>query len=198
MVVLDVNIMIERYALFIQKLYWFAYLQLLWLLFTTCGLIIFGIFPATYALFSVWKMQNNVSTGEVFRSFRNEYFSSFIPLNKAGLIWQAMLVIISSNLLIVDREYSLVKLAVLGMLGLITLSIIHFFQYADLERQAILQIKRSFSLLFLHPRENVIYMMIFIGMIVTIRFLPGLSFFFGISFPVYLTVKLGKVKSSIV
>lgn len=69
----------------------FAFLQLLWIVFTILGLGIFGIFPSTAAMFSVvrkWVM--GVEDAPVFKTFWQTYKTEFIRVNGLGLIFVAM------------------------------------------------------------------------------------------------------------
>lgn len=191
MVVWQLNPVQTKYVYVLQKIYWFAYLQILWILFTIGGLIFFGLFPATHALFSVLKESEELASGKAFRRFRNAFTSSFMKMNKAAMIWQPMVILIGLNLIIISSDYLFLKWMVIGMLGLILLSIIHFFQNFKQEIPIVLQIKNAFFLVFLHPKENVGYMVIFVLLLLSITFLPGFTFFFGMSIAVYFAVKLG-------
>jgi uncharacterized membrane protein YesL len=69
----------------------FAFLQLLWIVFTIMGLGIFGIFPSTAAMFSVvrkWVM--GVEDAPVFKTFWQTYKTEFVKVNGLGLIFVAI------------------------------------------------------------------------------------------------------------
>lgn len=193
MAVRQLEMMLSKYAMVLQKLYWFAYLQLLWMLFTLCGLIIFGLFPATYALLTVVRESEELSSREAFRKFKNTFVSSFKPINKIGLLWQVMVLLLASNLLILPVEYVVVRVAVVVVLGLTILGVIHFYQYYEMDKASIFQIKRAFSFVFLQPRKNVGYMLIFALLLIAIRFFPGISFFYAVSSCAYFVAKIGNV-----
>ena len=65
----------------------FAYVNLLWLLFSCVGLLVFGIMPSTAALFAVvrkWIMgQHDIP---VFKMFWETYKKCFIKINIIGII----------------------------------------------------------------------------------------------------------------
>jgi uncharacterized membrane protein YesL len=82
------------------------------------------------------------------------------------------------------------------MLGLIFLSMIHFFQYFELDKPILFQIKRAFSFTIILPRNNVGYMFIFVLLLLAIAFIPGITFFFGISVAVFFIVKIGGSRDS--
>ena len=63
------------------------YVNLLWILFSVLGLIIFGIMPSTTALYTiVLKWFQGKTNIEVFNTFKKEYKSKFIRSNIMGLI----------------------------------------------------------------------------------------------------------------
>lgn len=192
MVVRQLDLMLSKYALALQKIYWFAYLQMLWLLFTLCGLIVFGIFPATYALLTMFKDAEELSAREAFHKYKTIFVSSFKTINKAGMIWQSMLFLVATNLLIIPNVGILVQATVIGVLGLTILGIIHFFHYFEMDKSSLFQIKRAFSFVFLQPRENVGYMLILVLLLLATQFIPGITFFYGISTCAYFVAKIGK------
>lgn len=66
----------------------FAYVNLLWVLFTLVGLVLFGFFPATVALFTIIRkwiigQQNEVL---IFNTFWKIYRKEFLKSNLIGLI----------------------------------------------------------------------------------------------------------------
>lgn len=64
-----------------------VHLQLLWVLFTLAGLVIGGLFPATYALFAVQRqMIRKKSVGQLNKLFWKEYKANFVKANGLGLL----------------------------------------------------------------------------------------------------------------
>ncbi|WP_202077711.1 YesL family protein [Caldalkalibacillus salinus] len=78
-----------------------AYVNLLWILFTLCGLIILGFFPATAAMFAITRkwIMGEVEV-PVFRSFLEYYKRDFLKSNTLGLV-----LIIIGTILIVDLRF---------------------------------------------------------------------------------------------
>ncbi len=78
-----------------------AYLNILWILFTALGLILFGFTPSTVAVFAVIrKILMGTSGVKIFRTFWNTYRTEFISANKLGLI-----LIIIGYILYIDFMY---------------------------------------------------------------------------------------------
>src|SRR5699024_9005025 len=65
-----------------------AYVNILWIVFTAAGLIIFGFFPATGSMFTVIrKWIRKEYDIPVFRLFWSTYRSEFVRLNGIGFIF---------------------------------------------------------------------------------------------------------------
>lgn len=70
-----------------EWIYRLAYLNLLWLLFTLVGFIIFGLGPSTLAMYSIMRKWINGEEGfSVFQSFLEYYKSGFKQANVIGLV----------------------------------------------------------------------------------------------------------------
>lgn len=80
-----------------------AYINVLWILFSSIGLIIFGIFPATAAMFSVvGKLIKNEESIKIFPAYWTSFRSYFLQANGFGLIFYLLptsfiLIFISCN-----------------------------------------------------------------------------------------------------
>ncbi|WP_163536305.1 YesL family protein [Gracilibacillus sp. YIM 98692] len=62
-----------------------AYINALWILFTLAGLIVFGFFPATTAMYAVFRKRvMGDESIKVFRLFWSTYRREFIKGNKLG------------------------------------------------------------------------------------------------------------------
>ncbi|MBP3039202.1 YesL family protein [Bacillaceae bacterium Marseille-Q3522] len=105
-----------------------AYLNLLWLAFCLAGLILFGLFPATAAMFSVvrkWMMGE--SDAPVFRSFLQTYKSAFLTSNGIGFILAGCGYLLSVNFfysLLLDGWLSIIVLTSLICMSLIYVIIV--------------------------------------------------------------------------
>ncbi|MDL0434524.1 MULTISPECIES: DUF624 domain-containing protein [unclassified Niallia] len=84
-------------------LYRLLYANLLWLLFTAAGLVLFGIFPATAAMFSLTKQWlEGAGDDHMFREFMLKFKAYFIQANILGAI-----VLFTGILLYVDFQFFL-------------------------------------------------------------------------------------------
>ena len=68
---------------------WFvrlAYINILWILFSLAGLVIFGFFPATIAMLATLRQYLQKNDPPVFKTFWNYYKTEFFASNKLGAI----------------------------------------------------------------------------------------------------------------
>lgn len=173
----------------IGKVYRFLILHLLWLAFTLLGLVFFGFFPATYALFETLKEPTDLTGKEYTKYFIKVYRASFVKMNQAAIIWQVMFVLMGLNLFIFNGSNAMIQFGIIGLLLLMVLCIVYFLQYFTIEMKVMEQIKRSFGYVFLYPKKNIIFMTIIFGLILVINFSPGISLFFGSSVAAHFIVK---------
>lgn len=91
-----------KFATYLTKI---VYINLLWLLFTIFGLVVFGITPASVAALTVIRkvFHQNEDIG-IFSLFLKTYKSEFFRSNKFGLIFLVILYILVTQLLITSHK----------------------------------------------------------------------------------------------
>lgn len=110
-----------RISLWIMRL---AYLNILWILFTIIGFIVFGFMPATVALFTVIRkwIHREVDV-PVFQTFLNSFKSEFKKANLFGIIILIIGIILYIDLRyigsVVDSPFYPILLGVLFLAGII-------------------------------------------------------------------------------
>lgn len=174
----QVESILNVYAAGIGKVYRFLILHLLWLVFTLLGCIIFGLFPACHALLETMKKSTDLGTKAYFYVFLKSYKTAFLKINQAAIIWFTMFGLMSMNLFIFRDGRIYVQLGIMGMLLLMVLCLIYFFQHFTLYETIIKQIRRSFGYVFMYPKKNIIYMCVIFGCILALQFSPGVTVFF--------------------
>ncbi|WPZ16917.1 YesL family protein [Geobacillus subterraneus] len=95
-----------------------AYINILWVLFTLTGLIIFGLAPATVALFTVvrkWLVFRDDDIS-VFKTFFQTYKKEFLRANRIGIVFMAIAYILYIDLLYVAHVPSSLQLPFLAVL----------------------------------------------------------------------------------
>jgi uncharacterized membrane protein YesL len=168
-----------------------AYLNLLWILFSVSGLIVFGSIPASVSLFTIVRkwMVNKESDLPIFHTFFQNYKSEFLKSNKLGLILVFMGLFLYYDFKLISAtggmlQYTLtVPLLLISIFYLITL--LYFFPvYVHFDQKAFQYFKNSFYIGIINIDITILILLliVLIGFIFTI--LPGLVPFFCLSLPV--------------
>lgn len=167
---------------------WFmklAYINILWILFSSFGLFIIGFFPATFAMFSVIRLLlTNKEEASIFKSFWFFYTGDFLKSNIIGWTVTSILAMLYLDLNIIKASsidflqllyYPIIILAFL--FSLTVLYVIPTYIHYDLK---IVQVfKNSFMIMILNPL-NTFTMISSVLLIVLISiFLPVIILFFS-------------------
>lgn len=171
----------------------FTYVSLLWVVFTILGLGIFGISPATAALFVVTRkwVQKDVDI-PIFQTYWEEYKQHFWKTNGLGLVLLAFGYLLSIEYIVLSNMngfmYNIATLFVIGQIALYIIVLIYFFPvYAHFHIEKRLDYyKWPFVIGVVHPILTVLLVAI-IGAIqfVTFYFLPIPLNFVGMGLSAY-------------
>ncbi|MBY0144350.1 YesL family protein [Neobacillus niacini] len=169
----------------------FAYMNILWVLFTLLGGVVFGIIPSTVAMFAIAR---KTAMGEedipVFKTYWGTYRSEFLRSNLLGLILTVMGLVWYFDLHFFRQFegsiYTLMNFAMM-MLGMVffILLIYVFPVYVHYDLKLYHYLTYALKIGFLRP-ASVVFM--FVGTLCTYYFLiylPGLIPLFGITFFAY-------------
>jgi uncharacterized membrane protein YesL len=169
----------------------FAYLNILWILFTLVGAVVLGIVPSTVASFAVAR---KTAMGEedvpVFKTFWKTYRSEFIRANGLGLLLTAIGLVWYFDLHFFrqyDGTFFTIMNYLMMMIGMVYFIMLLFifpvFVHYDLKIYQ--YVTHALKIGFLKP-ITIVFMLV--GSLCTYYFLiylPGLIPIFGISFFVY-------------
>lgn len=171
----------------------FAYLNILWILFTVLGLVFLGAFPATTAMFSVTrKWVLGEKDVPIFETFWETYKQEFGRSNLIGYI-----VFIAFYLLTIEFQilrsvegvsYFVASYAVLALLLIVGIMVIYLFPiFVHFELKFWDYFKWPLVIGILHPILTV-FLMVVVGALnlLTFIYLPGLIFFFNVSLTAYI------------
>ncbi|MDQ6594942.1 YesL family protein [Bacillus salipaludis] len=163
----------------------FAYVNLLWIGLSFLGLVVFGFFPATVAMFTVlrkWTMGE--SDIPVFRTFWDAYKKEFLKSNLIGVIF-----LLLTGIIYIDLSY--MKIGQSNLLQLthiplyliiiaIIMTVLYIFPvYVHYEVKFIQLFKNAFLIMLVNPISNLVMLLGVAAAIFVMKVLPGLLFFFG-------------------
>ncbi|MBD8071042.1 YesL family protein [Bacillus sp. PS06] len=169
-----------------------AYVNLLWTIFTLAGLVVFGLFPATTAMFAVtrkWVMGEDDIP--VFKTFWQSYKSEFLKSNLIGLI----LIVIGFILFIDIRFFQspdigffailFIPLLVVSVIFLlISLYVFPILVHFDINIRQVL--KNSFLVMALNPLLTIMMSVSILAYFFILFKIPGLTLFFTGSVTAYI------------
>jgi uncharacterized membrane protein YesL len=177
-----------------------AYVNILWVLFSLSGLFLFGMSPASVALFTILrKWLINETDIPIFRTFLDTYKKEFIKANKIGWLMAmiGMFLYIDFKFIInmgATIQYVLsVPLLIITILYFITMLYI-FPVYVSYELGMVQYIKNSFyiGIINMHITILMIAATFLLGILYT--YIPGVVPFFSVSL-VALIVMIGAKQS---
>ncbi|MCH1624359.1 YesL family protein [Fredinandcohnia quinoae] len=175
-----------------------VYVNLLWIFFSMVGLFIFGLFPATIAMFAVVRKWVYKETEiPVFKTFWTTYKSEFMKSNALGLVFFMISLILYFNMNIIHATtVPLFKLLYIPNLVIILLFVLTFLYvipvFVHFEVPLVKVIKDAFFLMILNPKAT-FCMVTLSGTLcfILVKF-PGLLPFFSGSLLAYLLMWFSK------
>ncbi|MBU5465486.1 DUF624 domain-containing protein [Virgibacillus sp. MSJ-26] len=179
-----------RFALWITR---FAYLNILWVLFSVAGLLFFGILPATTAMFAVVrKWIDGESDIPIFETFWKSYRKEFIKINVLGYS-----VFIVGYLLTIEFQilrsqehiaYLIASFGVVGLFIIYFIILLYLFPiFVHFNLKPLEYIKWAFVIGIGHPFLTLFLFGVMIALVyLTFITIPALLFFFGGSISAYI------------
>ncbi|WP_144554453.1 YesL family protein [Bacillus sp. X1(2014)] len=158
----------------------FAYVNLLWIGCSLLGLVLFGISPATTAMFTVirkWIMGE--SDIPVFQTFWSTYKKEFLRSNGIGLA-----LTILASIIYIDLNYikigTSIQIPLYVIIFAMIMTVLYIFPvYVHYEVKFIQLFKNAFFIMLVNPVPNMMMIIGFIAAIFVMRFIPALWFIFG-------------------
>ncbi|WP_130859338.1 YesL family protein [Gracilibacillus phocaeensis] len=172
-----------------------AYLNVLWLIFTILGLVVFGLFPATVAMFTIIRrwLLGNIQEWD-FRMFYSIYKKEFVKSNVIGLIFLAVSFLCYVNIQYMSYYHSgfhgMIKwplLTVMIVIGLVMLYVIPVYVHYQVSLKEVC--KYAFYLMLSHPLANIGMLISLAIMLLCMFILPYAILFFSGSLTAYITMR---------
>lgn len=189
-----------RVSVIISRL---AYMNLLWILFTLVGFGLFGIMPATVALFAVmrkWVIQKEEFP--LFSTFWQYYKEEFMKANGFGLFFAFFSLILYINFtLATDQVFwmTMVRYVLLVLTIVFFMTFLLFFPvYVHVKNKGTHYIKTAFLLSLAYPQYMIVMGIAIVAIQYLLMFLPGLIPFFTASLVCYVMTKIASIIFKIV
>ncbi|WP_085523013.1 YesL family protein [Tuberibacillus sp. Marseille-P3662] len=171
----------------------FAYINLLWGLFSLLGGLIFGFFPATTAMFTLVRewLKGNADI-PIFPSFWKHYRSEFIKSNLLGLFIALIGIMIYIDVRYIQLSLNTMALTYIPLFAFMLLFILFLlyifpaFVHYDLKVPQV--IKNAFFIMLIHPLHNLFMVISLVAIFFVMKAIPALAFIFGGSTYAFITM----------
>ncbi len=178
---------------FTTKLVQLIYLNFLWLLFTMLGLVFFGLFPATIALFTVLRKIATTDQVSIFPLFLATYRAEFKKVIGYALLTYTIIFILAIDFYAVYNIGGVLQLTVfplLIVLYLVTSTLVLFFPvYVHFDLTYWQYMKQAFLIGIVSPFTVLLLLLYLIVLYVLFNVLPGAIPLFAASLFAYLCMK---------
>ncbi len=170
----------------------FAYVNLLWIVFTILGLIVFGFFPATVAMFTLIRQWIIGNVDEpVFKTFFATYKKEFLSSNLFGLVIVCIGIVfyVNTQYLLLDTGgfHTIIKAPLYVAMIIMTLTVLYVIPtFVHYDIRFIHVWKNAFFMMLLHPLHNILMILGIVMMVFVMQYIPGTIVFFGGSILAYI------------
>lgn len=163
----------------------FALANLLWLLFTLTGLIIFGLIPSTVALYTVIRKWIQGKTDiPVVRTYWQIYKQEFIRANQLLLAIIPLLFLAAIDMMFLFQNSSFTAAHIPVLVSLIFFTLFYLYLvpgYVHFDITLKNLMKNAFLIMMISPLHDLLLLISLISLIIIFIYVPGIPFFFGMS-----------------
>ncbi len=174
----------------------FAFIHLLWIVFSLSGLILLGLFPSTVALFTIIReWLRGKSDIPIFTTFWHYFKSEFVKANLFGITIIAILLLIGVDfyfiLLTNNSGLSWVHIPLFALVLLLLLFLLYVFPaYVHYDINITLLIKNTILIMLVSPLHNLLMIVCLTSIFIIMRTVPALFFISGSSIYAFITMWL--------
>jgi uncharacterized membrane protein YesL len=163
-----------------------AYINLLWILFTLSGFVVFGFFPATIAMLATLRQFIRGNHPPVFQTFWSYYKNEFFKSNKVGLLIVGIGLILYMNISFLQStstSFSSVLFYSSIMMSCIYFLIICYTMasYVEFDQPLSTHLKNAVLITISNPIPSLFMIFGFAAVYFAVTYLSGVGFFFSVS-----------------
>lgn len=173
----------------------FAYLNLLWIIFTLLGGVIFGLFPSTISMFAIVREWLKGETDiPLFSTFWKNYRVEFINSNLLGVIVTVITAIIVLDIFYIQSTNSdsltWTYLPLFAFMLLFIMFLFYLFpSFVHFNLKIGQVIKNSFFIMLINPITTLLIFLCLLPFFYLISLLPAIGFIFGGSIYAFISMK---------
>lgn len=171
-----------------------AYINILWLLFSLVGLIIFGVGPATVSAFAVIRqLLNDQADFSIWNLFMRTYKDDFWSANRLMLVVFPICLFIYLDFLflqLLPSSFFMDKIVFTGMI-IVSLLVIIWFSYlfavyVHFELKFIINFKYALLIAGINPLATILILFGLFIFAIVLFIVPSISIFYLISIPIFI------------
>lgn len=174
----------------------FAFVNILWILFSLAGGIILGFFPSTIAMFAIvrdWLRGN--SEVPVFKTFWKYFKKEFWKSNRLGLFIMAIFAIIGIDIWYIQINLNeLLTWTYIPLLAFMLLFLLFLFYifpaFVHYDLKIFKLVKNAFLIMLINPLNTILIILCLGSLYFVMRSIPALAFIFGGSSYAFITMWL--------
>lgn len=162
----------------------FAYVNLLWILFSLLGAVLFGFYPATLAMFAICRDWLRGDTGKaIFPSFWEYYRRDFVKSNGLGLFVTAIVAFIAADIFYIQtssENLSWTYIPLFAFMLLFAMFLFYLFPafvHFDMKNGQV--IKNAFLIMLVNPLNTLLIFICLGSLAVIMQAVPALAVIFG-------------------
>ncbi|WP_307323594.1 YesL family protein [Evansella vedderi] len=185
----------EKLYSFCEKVMLLAYLNILWVVFSLVGGVLFGIYPSTIALFSLMKTWREGNSDKVcFQEYKRIFKSQFISGNRLGVYITILLGIMMLNGILLYFNQSTAKpllfvLFIISFVLTVVLMLYVFPVYVYFRTVPTNTLVYALIIGMAHPLRTLYLSIISFLILVVVYSTAGLPIFFGVSVVAFIAMK---------
>lgn len=163
----------------------FAYVNLLWVVFTLVGGVILGFYPSTIAMFAMVRdwIRGNPDL-PVLKTFWNYYKRDFLKSNLLGLFLNALFILIAIDLYYINsnlnEQLTWTYIPLFAFMLIVILFLFYIFpSFTHFDLKITGLIKNAFLIMMISPIHSFLIVVCLVALFIIMRAIPALFFIFG-------------------
>lgn len=175
----------------------FAYVNLLWIIFTLAGGIILGFYPSTIAMFTMVRDWLRGKTDlPVLKTFWKYYKRDFLKSNILGIFLNILLVFIIIDIYYIqinsNEQLTWSYIPLFGFMIIVALFLFYLFpSFVHFDLKIGQLMKNAFLIMMVSPIQSFLIVISLISVFLIMRAIPALFFIFGATTYAFITTWLG-------
>lgn len=173
----------------------FAYVNLLWFVFTLAGGIILGLYPATVAMFAMVRdWLRGKSDLPVLKTYWNYYKADFFKSNLLGIFINILIALIAVDIFYItlNEQLTWTHIPLFAFTLVVILFLFYVFpSFVHFDLKVIPLIKNAFLIMIISPSYSFLIIVSLVSVYFIMKFIPALFFIFGGITYAFITTWLG-------